>query len=1218
MQNSDSYRYYDLSYFTSSIIEERNYLETITECIAKDSHCLAPLSFTWQKPAEVTSTTTTHRYCEPMGNGNQFCEDYEQTSTTNFTPFAGKTKLSNDSEGRQFARMFDINADGYSDIIYEDGGWKVLYGPGFTNSPSHLSSIGSSDDAREYALTIDYDGDGKQELLVANDASSNWTVLTYNPHTKTEEVCVRKFDECWTQTYNYTFESVNLNRTAIGFKGAAQVMDVDGDGMQDIVFTSGGQIKMYRNNGLVNGAITFSAATPLTTIASGDALSFNHQNVRNTPSMKNASAIDINGDGRSDLLSKVTTTTTVCEGNGTTRPLPPGENCGDLYGDSRPRTSSSSMFKLFVSDGTLAEPKLTERDSISYSGKDLRVTDLNGDGLSDIVYRQGSNDTWYYRLSNGYDFGAVHQTPFTSPDDAVHEIFFMDLNGDGRADILRPTSKTNWSVMISRPATDADTIIWSHRGSLARDADNSILFGDVNGDAKMDLVTTENNNGWYVNYASRKNIIDHVITDFTNGWGVNTKVTYDNMLSSAVTISNAEGDLLAGDDIADTVFPVGPMAVVKKVESDSNGTGSTGQKVSVTHRYGGLLLHRKGLGSLGFKVLRTTDSQSLIETTTVYSQQYPYIGMPIATVQIAPDGVSVLSETVNTPAQRATTNGGIYPFIDTSTETQYQVGSDGVHRTLGTTVTDSNYDGWGNLSSATVQVKDGATVVHTTSTVNSFGSDDSFEQQKGRLQSTTVTKTPQTGSAVTRTTSFGYYGQSESCNNQTQTRGMLKSSTINGLTTTSCYDVFGHQSKLTKSGKLSAAATISNISSSSIFSADGRVLNSTTNNAGLTTTHKFNNGVATGSVTGRINSSTATDVNGVAVKQHVDIWGKVLAVQTPGASTQTTKMAYCSNCTANSKYYVETKQSGMPTKRVIFDKFGREVAVKIQHFAADTYSYSFKDYDAQGRLLREYVPSFTSTRGTAATDYTQFVYDDFGRVIRLEMPNTSDEGYVHPTTTYAGLVTTKTDANGNATKETRNVQGQLASIEDAKSGTLSYGHDAYGTLKSVTKTADGVSILQVNNTVNSYGQKTKMIDIDKGTWDYRYNGFGQVVWQQDGNNVVTTTDYDGIGRKVRQFAHDFTQCWIYGAAGATNAKGKLIGTRYFDSLGNQSCTGSNYSQATSRDYDSAGRVYHLVETIKDSQSVLNGQYHQYSEFDSNGRLSKQAYPALGLKIRHEY
>ncbi|NQZ09747.1 MAG: hypothetical protein HRT35_21560, partial [Algicola sp.] len=49
--DSDSYRYYDLSYFTSSIIEERNYLETITECIAKDSHCLAPLSFTWQKRA---------------------------------------------------------------------------------------------------------------------------------------------------------------------------------------------------------------------------------------------------------------------------------------------------------------------------------------------------------------------------------------------------------------------------------------------------------------------------------------------------------------------------------------------------------------------------------------------------------------------------------------------------------------------------------------------------------------------------------------------------------------------------------------------------------------------------------------------------------------------------------------------------------------------------------------------------------------------------------------------------------------------------------------------------------------------------------------------------------------------------------------------------------------------------------------------------------------
>ncbi|NQZ09745.1 MAG: DUF2974 domain-containing protein, partial [Algicola sp.] len=624
-----------------------------------------------------------------------------------------------------------------------------------------------------------------------------------------------------------------------------------------------------------------------------------------------------------------------------------------------------------------------------------------------------------------------------------------------------------------------------------------------------------------------------------------------------------------------------------------------------------------GLGSLGFKVLRTTDVRSQVQTTSVYSQQYPYAGIPVATVQVAADGVTVLSEAVNTPEQRATTHGGIYPFIDTTTETQYQVGTDGIHRTLGTTVTDNDYDGWGNLTRSAVQIKNGSTVVHTTITTNNFGSNDSYEQQKGRLQSTTVTKTPQTGSAISRSSSFGYYGLSESCNGSTQIKGMLKTSSINGLTTTTCYDAFGYKSKVTKTGKLSAtAANAISVSSTSVFSADGRVIASSTNTLAHTVTHKYNDDVATGSVTGRINNAAVTDVNGLTVKQHFDVWNQVLALETPATATKTTKTAYCTSCTANSKYYVETAQDGMPTKRVIFDKFGREIAVKVQHFDNATYSYQFKDYDALGRLEKDYFPTFSATRPTGATTYTKSVYDAYSRAIRIEMPNTSDEGYVHPTTTYAGFKTTKTDAKGQVTIETQDVKGQLSQVEDAKGGTLVYGYDAFGHLKTVTKTADGVSILQVNNSYNSYGQKTQSVDIDRGTWSFGYNDFGQSVWQKNANGVTTTTDFDTVGRKERQYAHDFTQCWIYGTA--TPAKGKLTSTRYFDGLGNASCSDANFTQATDVEYDKAGRVFHTSETIKGLMSPLDGQYHQFNEFDVNGRLSKQRYPALGLTIRHEY
>ncbi len=1212
--DDQSYRHYDLNYFATEVIEERNYLDSLTECLAEGSHCLAPLSFTWQRPAAVTSSTTPVRECEPMGNGEMLCFTYNQTTTTNFKPFANATRLTNDSDGRQYARMMDINADGYSDIIFEDGGWKVQYGPDFTNTPTLLSTIGSDNGDRDFALTIDYDGDGKQEMLVANDKDSNWHVLTYNPRTVEANVCYGYYGyECELRSYDLTYEVVNLNRVAIGFEGAAQVMDVDGDGLQDIVFTSGGQLKMYRNEGG-----NFSAAIQISNLNSNDDVKFSYRHVRNTPKMKNSATIDINGDGRSDLLTKVTTTSGYCSGIGNI-PYPPenSSDCRDFGGTWHPSTNTS--WKLYVSDGTMAAPRLTERHTINYSGDDLRVTDLNGDGLTDVVYREDYNDTWYYRLSNGYGFTASHKTLHTSPDDAVGDIFFIDLNGDGRADILKPTSKTNWSILMSRPSTSSDMIVWQYRGSLARDADDSILFGDTNGDGKLDLVTTDDSNGWFVKYADRKNIVDNVITEFNNGWDVKTTVTYDNMLSDAVTITDAAGDLIVGDEIADTMAPIGPVIVVKKVESDSNASS----RVSVGYRYGGLLLHRKGLGSLGFKLLKTTDGQTGVATTSTYKQEYPYTGTPLSTIQIAADGTSLLSSATNTLAQRSTVHNGILPFIDISTQIAYQIDSE--HHTLATTVTDNNYDRWGNLERSTVTVKNGSSTLHTTLSVNSFGNEGSYEQQMGRLLSTTVTKTLAADSAnpVSRHSSFSYYAQGEVCNNAAQPQGMLKTSQVNGLTTTTCYDHFGHKSKISKAALLNDGDTsVTSISSSSIYSADGRAVASTSNNLGDKTTFTINGAVATGAISGLIKNLSVTDANGVTSTQFFDGWNKTLATSSPATATKTTKTAYCSSCITGGKYFVEESQLGVPIKRVTFDKFGREIAAQVQHFSDSgnktVFSTIFKDYDSQGRLLKEYLPTLQSTR---PGQYTGYFYDAYSRVNRVKLPNSSDVGYVDPTTTYFGLLTTKTDANGNTSKETYNLLGQLVSVEDAKSGLLSYTYDAYGNMDTVTKTADNVSIVQVDNRFNAYGQKNQMTDNDKGTWHYRYNGFGEQVWQQNANKDVITTEFDSSGRKVRQTAMDFTQCWLYGTSTNTstnNSKGRLIATKYFEGVKAASCEADTFSQGSKIAYDSAGRVFNTTEIIKDLMSPLNGEYHNFTEFDAYGRIAKQRYAGLGLTIRHEY
>ncbi|MCJ8269916.1 MAG: FG-GAP-like repeat-containing protein, partial [Psychrosphaera sp.] len=362
--DGDNYRYYDLNYDTSEVIEERNYLSSVTECVSPGNSCLAPLSFTWQRPALAAGNMVDVTECDTVIKDVEKCVTFQQPATADFEPFADASLFTDQSSGRDFAQMFDINGDGYSDIIYENEGWQALYGPDFANEPDLLSGIGSSDEDRIYALTIDYDGDGKQELLVANGngdaASGNWHVLTYNP-TVTEVVLPRGL----TRYINKNFEPVDLGQPSIGFEGAAQVMDVDGDGLQDIVFNHLGKIQMYRNEGG-----SFSAARDLNTSSNYGDLLFDYNHAVHSPAMQNAAAIDVNGDGRSDLLTKMKATRGFCVDDNWQEltQITTFEDCKTI--DGRWTLSTNTYWRMIISDGTLATPRLTSMNIIGYQVDD--------------------------------------------------------------------------------------------------------------------------------------------------------------------------------------------------------------------------------------------------------------------------------------------------------------------------------------------------------------------------------------------------------------------------------------------------------------------------------------------------------------------------------------------------------------------------------------------------------------------------------------------------------------------------------------------------------------------------------------------------------------------------------------------------------------------------------------------------------------------------------
>ena len=235
------------------------------------------------------------------------------------------------------------------------------------------------------------------------------------------------------------------------------------------------------------------------------------------------------------------------------------------------------------------------------------MADFNGDGLQDVAYVK--NDAWYYRISDGTTLLEEHPMSnltgsLTTSSSRRDYNQFVDLNGDGRADVLHATSTSNWDIYFSRPTNEGDWVIFEKRGSWSFPNQATVRFGDVNGDGKLELLTSTGSS-WTVRY-NRPGIKEYVIKTITNGNGVNTDISYSPMTDSDVYVFPYSESL----QHPETMSPVYGMFVVDRVQTDSNEEFGVLRRMAVSYEYGGMLIHKKGRGSLGFQMLRTTDEQS--------------------------------------------------------------------------------------------------------------------------------------------------------------------------------------------------------------------------------------------------------------------------------------------------------------------------------------------------------------------------------------------------------------------------------------------------------------------------------------------------------------------------------------------------------------------------------------------------------------------------------
>jgi len=409
------------------------------------------------------------------------------------------------------------------------------------------------------------------------------------------------------------------------------------------------------------------------------------------------------------------------------------------------------------------------------------------------------------------------------------------------------------------------------------------------------------------------------------------------------------------------------------------------------------------------------------------------------------------------------------------------------------------------------------------------------------------------------------------------------------LDTTYTHDGFGNVTTTTINSPAQGIAAIAPRTATNTYDGQGRFATSAANALNHSETRAFD---------ARFGGATSlTGPNGLTTQWQYDGFGrKILEIRADGTRTKIDYL-YCSGthggteaCPAGAKFLSRTiprasdgtTQNG-PMQTTFFDGLGREMGARTQGFDG-TPIWSTRQYDALGRQTHQSRPYFEG----AAPVWIVQQHDVLGRVtLRTEADNSTT------TLGYRGLVTSTTNSLGQTRTETRNSQGWIVQVQDAKGGLTRFWHDPVGNVAKTQDAAGNVTLIEFD----TRGRKVAMTDPNMGTWKYAYDALGQLVSQTDAKDQISTLTYDKLGRITGRTESDQTSTWAYDTA--AYGIGKLTSTS----------TTAGYMRQHA--YDALGR--HVQSSV-----IIDGNTSSVATtYDTHSRIATVAYPS-GFTVRHAY
>lgn len=316
-----------------------------------------------------------------------------------------------------------------------------------------------------------------------------------------------------------------------------------------------------------------------------------------------------------------------------------------------------------------------------------------------------------------------------------------------------------------------------------------------------------------------------------------------------------------------------------------------------------------------------------------------------------------------------------------------------------------------------------------------------------------------------------------------------------------------------------------------------------------------------------------TPLPGIDTYYHYDSFGRLDSVNYPQGSVTTRHLRWAAQSEPG-VVVEETATSGTPSQRTHLDAAGLTVRTAVLRPDSAWLKTDFT-YDTRGRLVSETLPFKSMPEGSTTSQY-----DSFDRILSRTYPDGHADTY-----SYSGLTVTSL-IDGMQKTATVDALGGLVEVTDP-GGSIEYDLRPDGQPLSITVNGN----IETRFEYDTYGRQTALIDPSAGRRERTYDSAGNIATETDARGRVISSTYNKHGKPLtRIFDEGLITVYDY------NNFGLLTGME--DSEGKE----------MSWTYDNCHRL--TCETI-------DGFVKQFG-YGSDGSLMKTVYRLNGDSITAEH